>query len=853
MNSVLRLLVTLSLLSLLLMGCETKEYAKEDTPAQILNSNSDLDPTETFDGIESVTNVTDLTATLNWTDSEGIGQYKIFDVTDGGMNFMLNVSAPASSYILTGLTSNKTYRIKILAQTSEGRMVNNSAEQEFTTLERPPRPSLARSVPSFLQAKGAERKPTFDIFNLKVGDTAKLFTNSSCNSGTEIATHLVQEGDLDPNWGTLSLRVMDPLTTPGTYTFYVQSINENGVESLCSLANAPTTDYEYQTCPLGYIEVPGDSTVNSNSFCVMQYEARPWLFDFGADGVITSTNELDASADGCKESACTTEDWVASEVTDYKPGSSFDSGTGPLGMPWRMISATQAKAECRALGENYDLISNREWMTIARNIEEQAANWPSGVVGEGCLKRGNIGLSDQCSYLNSTTPLESTNGSSSASLTLSNGNIIYHFSGNVFEWVDMGTGETLTQAPVNCSAAWLGIEIADDFCVGQLSASDYQSDNPGSLTYNFYDKVYAFVETRDALAANRRLYVATDSGVARSDTAKEAYISYGTLNGLGTKDIAGGIAVDDSENIFVGTSKGLYKGVPAVSGGVTNITFTKVLATAINDVFVDSSNNVYAATNGGVAISTNAGMTFTTYNNATNSLANDTVLSLYVDGTTIYAGTAQGLSRSTNGGTSFSTATLADGTTNTLPSNRIESLYVSGGIVYIGTNLGLSFSATPLTDGTYTHKKIADGLGSLLIWDIFVNGVNVYLGTEVGLAISNDSGANFTNVTTIKGLADNTVYDVFVDDDNTLFAATERGLNISNDNGESFVTRTSTDSVGGEYSVGLGQIYGGTGGTAYRGGSYLSGNYAGIYSLSMSAYSNQNFPDAGFRCVFRPD
>jgi hypothetical protein len=102
------------------------------------------------------------------------------------------------------------------------------------------------------------------------------------------------------------------------------------------------------------------------------------------------------------------------------------------------------------------LITNAEWMTIARNIEAQASNWQSGVVGSGCLYGGHMdGLpasmlatsDDGTPYygtLDASTdavkcPFEINVAGAKASkrtMVLSNGSVIWDFSGNVWEWVD---------------------------------------------------------------------------------------------------------------------------------------------------------------------------------------------------------------------------------------------------------------------------------------------------------------------------------------------------------------------------------------------------------------------------------
>ena len=102
------------------------------------------------------------------------------------------------------------------------------------------------------------------------------------------------------------------------------------------------------------------------------------------------------------------------------------------GIPWRRISRDNAIAECQSLGANYDLISNAEWQTISRNIEGQNTNWSGSRVGAGCISQGNISVESTCSY---TRNGPERGHDARAIHELSNGEEIYHFSGNVGEWV----------------------------------------------------------------------------------------------------------------------------------------------------------------------------------------------------------------------------------------------------------------------------------------------------------------------------------------------------------------------------------------------------------------------------------
>ena len=81
-------------------------------------------------------------------------------------------------------------------------------------------------------------------------------------------------------------------------------------------------------CPSGYVKVPADNYFSSNDFCVMKHEAK------NVGGVPTSQ---------------------------------------PSGSRWS-ANLTDAYSACTSFGADYHLITNREYMTIARNIESTTIN-----------------------------------------------------------------------------------------------------------------------------------------------------------------------------------------------------------------------------------------------------------------------------------------------------------------------------------------------------------------------------------------------------------------------------------------------------------------------------------------------
>ena len=138
-------------------------------------------------------------------------------------------------------------------------------------------------------------------------------------------------------------------------------------------------------------------------------------------------------------------------------------GTGNIatsvatGTPWVNIYQDVAKAECEKIGAH--LITNAEWMAIARDIEAQDENWVGTGTARG-LKMGNVGsnTNDSTAWyalgsadFEGNTKTGTNRGSDSpAKLVLSNGQSIWDFSGNVWEWVD----HTIAKDDVSSTAGW---------------------------------------------------------------------------------------------------------------------------------------------------------------------------------------------------------------------------------------------------------------------------------------------------------------------------------------------------------------------------------------------------------------
>ncbi len=118
----------------------------------------------------------------------------------------------------------------------------------------------------------------------------------------------------------------------------------------------------------------------------------------------------------------------------------------------------------------FALISNPEWMTIARDLESVTGNWSGSSVGSGCVFNGNHGTDDTCGY-NGADPEGGTGRNTRAKLTLSSGEEIWDFSGNVWEWVDWNPNDSgFTTGPTTCNNTWTEFSTK---CTA-LSLRDYQ-------------------------------------------------------------------------------------------------------------------------------------------------------------------------------------------------------------------------------------------------------------------------------------------------------------------------------------------------------------------------------------------
>jgi len=261
-----------------------------------------------------------------------------------------------------------------------------------------------------------------------------------CDTGTE------QVGGSTDCTGKADLRVLVPIylaaipKDPSGVVYEVYRNPDNnrigveapGVELGLSIVVNPistTPALGMTSCPTGYILVPGNSLYNTNNFCVMKYEAKAVQTNNPTVGLI------DPSSNGTIDNNLT-----ATTSANGRAISSVASGY-PISNVTRPTAADYCTNQNTVSGAS--LITNSEWMTIARNIEAQGANWTGGTVGSGQLWRGHADGNPSNLLAASTDDNQGYEGTLNSSPstekrthTLSNGQVIWDLSGNIWEWTN---------------------------------------------------------------------------------------------------------------------------------------------------------------------------------------------------------------------------------------------------------------------------------------------------------------------------------------------------------------------------------------------------------------------------------
>lgn len=234
-----------------------------------------------------------------------------------------------------------------------------------------------------------------------------------------------------------------------------------------------SNSWSYLQCPTGYVRIPGSSIYGTRDFCIMKYEAKAVSVSDTLVGLTTpntGSNTIDNNATSTTSSNGRSVASVAS------------------GFPIANISQSTASSYCSSVGAS--LTTNSEWMTIARNIEDQLSNWTtetesSTSIGIGGLFRGhtdNIPANALEANIDDKQGYQGTGNSGFSrerrTHILSNGEVIWDISGNVSEW----TSDTIQgQDKPNNTSGNIFQEWTDISNFGNLS---YNLTRPSNSSWN---------------------------------------------------------------------------------------------------------------------------------------------------------------------------------------------------------------------------------------------------------------------------------------------------------------------------------------------------------------------------------
>ncbi|MFP4401929.1 MAG: hypothetical protein ACLFPL_01750 [Candidatus Nanoarchaeia archaeon] len=259
-----------------------------------------------------------------------------------------------------------------------------------------------------------------------------------------------------------------------------------------NVTSSSTSSVDCSSIPGDWVEVPGNSYFGTSDFCVMQFEAKD------VSGVATSQ---------------------------------------PSSTPWVNINFTDARSACTDLNSEHSsldgtfkMITNREWMTIARDAEQQDENWDSGTVGSGSMYRGHSddNPNNALSVSNTGDYYDGTGNSAPSTerrvLELSNGEIIWDLGGNAHEWTDMlEDGSSFNENVCSGGDGWYSYfgNDGDSEC---SFVAPYSKDNATDTRYEMgplgdynanegVGRIFSYDSTGRALLRGGRWINGADAGV----------------------------------------------------------------------------------------------------------------------------------------------------------------------------------------------------------------------------------------------------------------------------------------------------------------------------------------------------
>ncbi len=307
-------------------------------------------------------------------------------------------------------------------------------------------------------------------------DGQLYITNTGINN---VSVNKIKIGNIDCNInqnlspGVNNFSITSCLNNTGTNSVFV--VTEDGIVTRKLFVNeiisgSSSSSLDCSSLYGGeWIKVPASADVPT--FCVMKYEAKattsslPYLVD-QINMYCGNGNDLGANN-------CDTSNINITSKAQYTP--------------LAQVNIIEARELCSKLGDGYHLITDPEWVSIARNVMQDPTNWAGEVMGStessgGGVFRGNVGLNDGISCdsfvkLDAITPVANclTAGNRNKRILNVAGDSIWDFSGNLAELTNNTCDQSLWYNLNNIE--WNNANLADYENINAGPVIDYNSSH----------------------------------------------------------------------------------------------------------------------------------------------------------------------------------------------------------------------------------------------------------------------------------------------------------------------------------------------------------------------------------------
>lgn len=335
--------------------------------------------------------------------------------------------------------------------------------------------------------------------------TGYIVVPGSQTYGTNDFCVMKYEAKNDGNNNAIS--VADGLPWANITRFGNSTNVSQGATATSSILTDGDTSNTYSLTGLGSVTVDLGSTKDINSVKIWHGGIGLTYFNTKTEISTDNTNWttiFDSATDGLyKENiAGKTISFNTKKVRfirDWANGSSGVSAWAEI----QAFSPIDAGSKSVAACAGCHLITEAEWMTIAQNVLSVASNWSGGAVGSGFIYSGHNDNSPANSLAASTDDndgyfgTDNTAGNQKRTLTLTNGETIWDFAGNVWEWT---AGQTTGNQPGITSELafawkdWAALTVSGNLSVNPfLNNINITGSNTWTADTNSIGKLYSYI------------------------------------------------------------------------------------------------------------------------------------------------------------------------------------------------------------------------------------------------------------------------------------------------------------------------------------------------------------------------